>query len=410
MAVCAKIRIVIEERPALVPKNKKPLFLLIILVAGCNYPSAPSAPTVDLVSTAVAETLAAENQPTSSPIPDLLPHPVYFLSESSGSMQIWKLERDANSQLQITNEAFAVDSFDVSGTDGTVAYVSNNQLYLVNADGSNRRLLVDNAGANPEDKDYFFFDRIGDPLFSSDGKRLAYAFGGLWVLDISTNQAIQLFTNEVQESEGVSPPVVLYAPMEWAPDSAQILVSISDTDGSRIAILKFGEGQTLTGFENNGRMICCQAAWAPDSSSILVASPFIGLIEPGLWRFDATNGKGSELLGVTEEGMFQFAGWPLQLSDGGLRFFYTSSTEIPSGDLPLFMMRSDADGVNNRKELRPDSFSNIGEVLWAEDGSLALIVQLSPSGVASGPVVLAFSDDRQLQVLLPSAQNLKWGL
>jgi len=73
------------------------------------------------------------------------------------------------------------------------------------------------------------------------------------------------------------------------------------------------------------------------------------------------------------------------------------------------MMSSDLDGETNRVQLRPDSFSNIGEVLWAEDGSLALIVQLKPSGGTSGSVILAYSDGRQLQNLLIEAQQLRWG-
>ena len=150
-------------------------------------------------------------------------------------------------------------------------------------------------------------------------------------------------------------------------------------------------------------------AWAPDSKTVLVGSPYIGLIKPGLWRYDAATGERIELLGLNDEGLFQYAGWPLQLADGSLRYFYTSSTEIPAGDLPLFMMRSDGDGVTNRLELRPDSFSNIGEVLWAEDGAFGLILQLNPSGGTSGSVVLALSDGRQLQILLTDARGLRWG-
>ncbi len=73
------------------------------------------------------------------------------------------------------------------------------------------------------------------------------------------------------------------------------------------------------------------------------------------------------------------------------------------------MMRSDCDGVTNSLELRPDSFSNIGEVLWAEDGAFGLILQLNPSGGTSGSVVLALSDGRQLQILLTDARGLRWG-
>ena len=393
----------------LVPQKRLIILFFLLLASGCNYPNTATGPTTDLVATAVAGTLAAGVQPTAVPTADLLPHPVYFLSEESSSAQVWRLDRDGATKSQITDEAFSVESFDVSRSDGSVAFVTNNQLYLVSANGSNRRLLVDNAAANPEAENYFFLERISDPLFSPNGKTLSYAMGGLWILDLSTNQAVPYLANDLEESEGVSSPVALYAPLLWAPDSIKLLLTIGDSESSRLSFLNLGEGQLLTDLGTDSGIICCQVAWAPDSSSVLVASPYIGLIEPGLWRYEAATGKRTELAGSENGGLFQFVGWPFQLANGSLRYFYSSSTEIPAGDLPLFMMRSDSDGQTNRVQLRPDSFSNIGDVLWADDGSLALIVQLNSSGDPNGSVVLAFSDERQLQILIPSAHALQWG-
>lgn len=382
----------------------------MVLVAGCNYPSNPQTPTPDFVATAVAGTLTAEGFSTlapASPTPEnLLPHFVYFLSAG----QVWRLGRDGASQTQVTEEDTPVDSYDVSHGDGSVAYVADNQLYLINADGSNRRLLVDNAAADPEAADYFYRQQINDPRFSPDGRYLAYAFDGLWILDLSINQAVHLVTNELEETgDGAIVPEAFYMPLAWAPNSEQLLISVGGLESSTLAFLDPGADPLVIEVESSSGIVCCHAAWAPDNKTVLVGSPYIGLIEPGLWRYDAATGEPTELLGVNDEGLFQFVGWPLQLADGSLRYFYTSSTEIPVSDLPLFMMRSDADGVSNRIELRPDSFSNIGEVLWAEDGSLALVVQMNPSGGASGSAVLASSDGRQLQVLLNDAQLLRWG-
>ncbi len=391
----------------LVPRNRLiAFFLVFLLVGGCNYPSAPSATTVDLVATAVTGTLTAEALAMPNLVADLLPHPLYFLSESSGSFQVWKLERDGVTQSQITNESFPVDNFDVSPLDGSVAYISNNQLYLVNAGGSNRRLLVDKSSADLSAEEYFFLERISDPSFSPNGRTLAYALNGLWILDLSSNQAIQLLTNEL-DTQNEASPTALYTPLFWAPNNEKLLVSSAEPDGGRLSILNLAS-QDLTDFDDSNSVPCCQVAWTPDSSSILLGSPYLGLIEPGLWRYDAETGEQTKLLGVSNEGVFQFVGWPLQLADGSLRYFYTSSTEVPANDLPLFMVRSDGDGQTNRVQLRPDSFSNISEVLWAEDGSLALILQLNPTD-ASGTVVLAFSDGRQLQILVPRARDLKWG-
>ena len=387
-------------------------FILIFLISGCNYPSKPPAPTVDLVATAVTGTLAAEDIPTGQATNSVdfpLPHTVFFISDTSGSAQVWRLEADGATKSRFTVEPEAIDSYDVSRLDGSISYVTNNQLYLVDTDGSERRLLVDNSAADPVAADYFYRQRISDPRFSPNGRYLVYSFNGLWILDLSTYQATQLLVNEIEETESGVSPVAFYTPLVWAPDNQKIVVAIGESENSRLSFLNLSDAQFLTDFETSNGLFCCQIVWAPDGDSVLVGSPYIGLIEPGLWRYDANSGELTELVGVGEGGLFEFVGWPLQLADGSLRYFYTSSTEIPAADLPLFMMSSDGDGVSHRAELRPDSFSNIGEILWADDGLLALIVQLNPSGDISGSVVLAHSDGHQLQILLSDAQQLKWG-
>jgi len=139
-----------------------------------------------------------------------------------------------------------------------------------------------------------------------------------------------------------------------------------------------------------------------------VASPYFGLIEPGAWRYDAQTGASTGLLDARDEGLFHFAGWPLYLAGGSLTYFYASSAEAPQGDVPLYMVTGGLDG-NQRIQLRPDAFSNLAEVLWAEDGLLALVVQVGPDGGQAGSVLLAASDGRQLELLLDDARMLRWG-
>ena len=95
---------------------KKVALVILLFATGCNYPGSPQAPTVDLVSTAVAGTLAAEAaalqaSATATQMVELL-RPVYFLSERSGSTQVWRLEADGVNQWQVTDEAFPVDGYD----------------------------------------------------------------------------------------------------------------------------------------------------------------------------------------------------------------------------------------------------------------------------------------------------------
>ena len=286
-----------------------------------------------------------------------------------------------------------------------MAYVTNNQLYMLDADGA-RRLMVDNAAADPGAADYFTTQRISDPHISPDGRFLAYAFDGLWILDLSNNQAVHLLNNELSGENTLD---TYYVPVEWAPNSLQLLLASGSADSSGLAFLNPGQEPLVIPLENSSGILCCQAAWAPDSASILLASPAVGVVQPGLWRYDAQGGKGTRLIEAEADGLFQFAGWPLELPDGSLYYFYASAGDLPAEDLPLFMVRSAADGVGGRTQLRPDAFGNIGGVLWAEDGSLALVVQLRPDGGPGGSVLLAATDGRQLQLLLDDGWMLRWG-
>jgi hypothetical protein len=184
-----------------------------------------------------------------------------------------------------------------------------------------------------------------------------------------------------------------------------VLLEIGYQEAGTLAILDPNADSLVTEFESSG-IVCCQAAWAPDSASLLVASPYIGLVDSGLWRYDTQTGEESTLIGSGSE-LYEFAGWPLELANGDLQYFFTSSPNIQDGDVALYMVRSAADGVNGRAQLRADAFV-IREALWAEDGSFALIMQ-AIAGSQSGPVVLARSDGTQLQVLLDEGRDLRWG-
>jgi dipeptidyl aminopeptidase/acylaminoacyl peptidase len=377
--------------------------MLALLIAGCNLPQ--PAPDPAVVATAVAATLAPSPAVvTPEPGESLLPHSLLYLSARSGSQQVWRLERDGVTQTQVTAEDATVDYFSVSPVDGTMAFVTSNQLYLIDADGSNRRLLVDNAAADAQADGFAYSQRISDPQFSPDGRYLAYAYNGLWILDISNNQAVHLVENVLDEEGG---PARLYTPVKWAPNGVQLLLSQTGADYSSIAFVNPGADALLT--EVDVRNLCCHVGWAPDSVSVLIASPFDGLIEAGLWRYNALSGEVSELIAAETDGLYEFAGWPIELENGSLQYFYASASELGLSDVPLYMVSSGPDGVSGRALVRAEPFSNIGEALWAADGSLALVVQRRPEGGAGGAVLVAFADDRQLQLLLDDGHALQWG-
>src|SRR5688572_20212044 len=145
---------------------------LIVIVPACASPirSAEPDPSFDQVETLVALTfqaLAPETAAMSTPEPgsssSLFPHSLYFLgTDNQAISQIFRMERDGKTKTQLTFEPVNVWDYDISRADGSMAYEANNQLVLVHADGSNRRVLVEGE-PHPEGRGLYH------PVFSPDG-------------------------------------------------------------------------------------------------------------------------------------------------------------------------------------------------------------------------------------------------
>ena len=61
---------------------------------------------------------------------------------------MWRLEADGLTKVQLTREEAGVQEFSVSPADASLAFVSNNQLFLEDGHGENRRLIADAVYAN----------------------------------------------------------------------------------------------------------------------------------------------------------------------------------------------------------------------------------------------------------------------
>ena len=71
-----------------------------------------------------------------------LPHKLYYLAlDEVDNYQVWHLERDGITQVQVTFELTKVKEYTVSPIDGRVAYIVENQVYIINPDGSGRQAL-----------------------------------------------------------------------------------------------------------------------------------------------------------------------------------------------------------------------------------------------------------------------------
>ena len=240
------------------------------VAGGGTQPSAS-----DQVATVVVMTLqaltpevdASQTSEPEAPTDAFLPHTLYFLGTDNASLtQVFRIERDGRTQKQLTFEPVDVKDYDVSSADGDVAYVAGNQLLLVNADGSDRRLVVD-GGAMDENNP--FLNIINSPVFSPDGQTLAYGYKGLNLYSVASGASNLVVEDQIEDSSGFPFPKELYWPERYSPDGTKLLITLGYYEGATAAIYDPASKALvrLTGAE--GALICCdETAWSADGSSI----------------------------------------------------------------------------------------------------------------------------------------------
>jgi Tol biopolymer transport system component len=340
--------------------------------------------------------------------PSLLPHSVHYLEGPGETAQVWRLDADGETSVQVTHEELGVQEFAVSPADGGLAIVSNNQLFLMDAAGENRLLIADESHVDRHVDDPGFTTAVTSPVFSPDGQTLAYALDGLHLYDLATGQDDHvLFDLGNLLGEPSVFAKELYSPGPWSPDGSKLLIVMGYFEGSTLAVMDLEAEQPYTRLRSNGP-VCCSFSWAADGRSVLVANPNFTTIEPGLWRYDAETGEETVVLaGAGEDDKRHYVGWPMQLPSGDLLFFDAYIHFDPDVGIPLTMARSNSDG-SNITPIRPEVFG-VCDVLWSDDGSLALILQGCGGGKAQ--VVLARPDESSLQVLIEGERirGMAWG-
>ena len=408
-------------------KNRfRPLLVLLILTLSafaCTLPFATPQPSGDQVATVVAATLqaltptaSAGEAPTSAPA-GLLPHSLYFLNnDSTGVAQVYRLEVDGQTLRQITFEPSAVGTYDVSPVNGRVAYVANNQLLLIDANGADRRVLVDGGPVNENNP---FVSSVNEPAFSPDGGTIAYWYKGLNLYTVLTGVNNLVLENTVTDPiSGAPVPGELYFPQNFSPDGTKLLITVAipNSDGISAGIYYPATDSLvrLTGVE--GARICCgEQAWSPDGSALFDANASLGFLSTGLWRVDAASGNVTTLLpSEAGGGNYNFADEPYLEPDGQLYYFFATAP-APDGfadNAPLQMVRSAADGVTGRTVLRSETFETLNEALWAPDASFVITAKAPTDQVYAGGVIELYYIEpaRGMLSLVPFGQRLKWGL
>ncbi|MGE5377581.1 MAG: TolB family protein [Bacteroidota bacterium] len=374
-------------------------------------------PSSDAVSTAVALTLQAVTpvagvQTTPPPVKQtLLPHSLYFLaSDDAGVTQVFRFEQDGQTRKQVTSEPGNVGRFGVSPVDGSVAYVLNNQLILVNADGSGRRVLVD-GGA--EDAINPFLNRIHNPVFSPDGQTLAYGYKGLNFYSLPAGTNTLAIKDRVKDmGNGTIFPSELYWPEKYSPDGSKLMITLGYYEGAEAAFYD-PQSKSLVRLEAApGALICCDGAlWSADGTRVYSGNAAAGMFNPGLWQVDTTSGAVTTLLASDyDTNTFNLAKYPYLATDHQLYYFFLKSSTGEYSRTPLQLVRSAPDGVTGQTLLRDETFERMTEALWAPDASFVIVANATTEQMyQGGQAQIVYLDGRPDRKLVDFAQQMRWG-
>jgi Tol biopolymer transport system component len=389
------------------------------LLAACAGPvSVPPTPDVNVIVSQTMQALTgippvATNTPVApTPTPSLLPRSLYLLNtDAAAHLQVFRLATDGKTLKQLTAEPANVDYFDVNQNDGRIVYVSNNQMLLVNADGSGRQVLLDGRRM---DENNAFINRIQNAVWSPDGKTIAYGYGGLNLYAIATGVSNRVLENQIKDmGNGFLLPDELYWPETFSPDGTKLLITLGYYEGGTFAIYYPSSNSLVRLVQTDSGNICCGARWTPDSASLYAALATTGMFSSGLWHIDAANGQVTTLLpGDAGNGALNFADAPQIGPDGNLYFFFASTP--PGSDFvdsaPLQLIRSAPDGVSGRTVLLPDAFKRINEALWSPDASFVIVaLPQNDQTWQGGQAEIIYTDGRPRVVLVPFAESMRWG-
>ena len=382
------------------------LVLFMVAFACANPPGGTPPESPANIETIVAATFQALTQVPPSPngISSLLPHPLYFLNnDGAGLAQVYRLDKDGVAVTQLTFEPANVNDYDVSMMDGSVAYVSNNQLFTIKADGSNRSMIF-NEGA------------VSNPVWSPTGETIAFAYKGLNFYSIASGQSSRVLEDQVDDlGDGLTFPRELYWPESYSADGSRLIITLGYYEGASTAIYYPNGGALVRLNGAEGAIICCgDYHLTSDASTLYAANPSSGMFNAGLWRVNTATGDVTTLLlGSYDTNPAEVADNPFLAPDGQLYFFYAS---LPNADEfidrpPLQLVRSAADGVTGRTVLRPETFENMNEAIWAPDGSFVIVANPAlPEIYEGGAAQLYYTDGQKAMVSLVSyAMKMKWG-
>jgi Tol biopolymer transport system component len=309
------------------------------------------------------------------------PSRIAFNSNARSLQAIFIVNPDGTGLTNLTPSG-AFDINPVWSPDGSkILFGTDQDLYIMNGDGSARTKLVDGEGIftfrwsrdgtriafvreRPEGEDIFVdlwvmnSDGTGqlqvaqnatDPTWSPDGLRIAFA---------SASQQLHLINADGTGDTPITPTTIRVGQPAWSPDGAQIVfVNVADKD----LMLVNPDGSGLTQL-TSGSAIDDSPVWSPDGSRIaFVSGPVDQPLETEVELVDRSGGSVSNL---TNSPGFDFdPDW----SPDGSKIVFTRSVGV---DREIYIMNADGSGQTDVSN-RPNAFDTSPDWSGQSTGALA---------------------------------------
>jgi len=358
--------------------------LVLTLLVGCGAPSAtPIPPTTAPAAThtPVPPPTAAPAR-TNTPLPASTPAPtqvpalpagsslIVFYSERDGNAEIYTMKPDGSDERRLTNNNS--DEFTPAWSpDGKqIAFMSDRddpnpvkcfpnctwKLYVMNADGSNWRRLMDLPG--PE----------GHPDWSPDGKQIVFEAdrngdgkGEIYLVSASGGTPQPLTTGAAENRAA-----------DWSPDGKRIAF-MSDRDGKLDIFVMNADGSNVQKVVDTG-LNDYMPAWSPDGKQIVFFAANWPSVKQDIYVVNA-DGSALRKLTDTPSVVDEDPAW----SPDGSKIVFQSDRD---GNFEIYRMNPDG---SNQQRVSRNTFPDYWPDWW---------MPASPRSAAPASGKIAFVSDR----------------
>jgi hypothetical protein len=159
----------------------------------------------------------------------------FIAADDNGVLQVWQLSADGDTVSPLTSAEKSVVDYDVSADGLKIAYTSGQAVWLKILDGSEPFEVM--PLTEPLRGAY--------PVFSADGEQLAFANGGLYLLDTVAGAEPRLLIEDVPLEEGMESvaPVRFYTPLQFVEGTDWLIVQVWLWEGGSVGVMNTQTGE-----------------------------------------------------------------------------------------------------------------------------------------------------------------------